>query len=260
MASIQKWTEILKNQDIFQNKLSIITIVFNGVEVIERTILSVLEQSFINREYIIIDGGSTDGTIEIIKKYEDKITYWCSEPDGGIYHAMNKGVNLATGEWVVFMNAGDIFSNNLVLYDIINFIGQEKDLNIVYGDAQIIDRFGKVSLQLQKGRHFDKKRSIIHQSMLIRRDHLKKNPYNVKYKILADYENLLLVSSQFSNTIQYVPITVCKYDKTGISSRPLYSYVREYVEIASKYMTLSEKVDFALFIIPRVLYSYLKRK
>jgi glycosyltransferase involved in cell wall biosynthesis len=88
-------------------KISVITICYNAVDLIEKTILSVLHQSYDNIEYIIIDGNSTDGTVDIIQKYANQLAYWISEPDGGIFDAMNKGLDHATGEWVNFMNAGD---------------------------------------------------------------------------------------------------------------------------------------------------------
>ena len=95
--------------------ISVVTVSYNAVSTIEQTILSVINQTYPNVEYIIIDGGSTDGTVDIIKKYADKIAYWVSEPDKGIYDAMNKGVVVATGEWINFMNAGDIFTDSDVI-------------------------------------------------------------------------------------------------------------------------------------------------
>ena len=92
--------------------VSIITVVFNSEKYLENTILSVISQAYDNVEYIIIDGGSTDGTIDIIKKYEDKLDYWISESDDGIYDAMNKGIDLVTGEWVNFVNSSDVLNGN----------------------------------------------------------------------------------------------------------------------------------------------------
>ena len=92
-------------------KISIITVSFNAVKVIEETIVSVINQTYTNVEYIIIDGGSTDGTVDIIKEYADKISYWVSESDKGIYDAMNKGGIKALGDFLYFLNAGDSFYN-----------------------------------------------------------------------------------------------------------------------------------------------------
>lgn len=104
--------------------VSIITVVRNDVSHIEETMLSVLNQTYPNIEYIVIDGGSTDGTVEIIQKYADKLAYWVSEPDGGIYPAMNKGLQYATGEWVNFMNSGDSFANDHVIEDTFGNLGK----------------------------------------------------------------------------------------------------------------------------------------
>ena len=99
-------------------KISVVTVCYNAADTIERTMLSVLNQTYHDIEYIIIDGGSTDGTVDIIRKYADKIAYWVSEPDKGIYDAMNKGIKVATGEWINFMNAGDYYYSNEVLKNV----------------------------------------------------------------------------------------------------------------------------------------------
>ena len=111
--------------------ITVITVVYNGEAYLEKTILSVINQTYESVEYIIIDGGSTDGTIDIIKKYKSKINYWINEAYNGIYDAMNKGIKLATGDWINFMNAGDLFYNLSVLEMLHkNFSG---DLSILSG-------------------------------------------------------------------------------------------------------------------------------
>ena len=110
--------------------ISVVTVVFNGVDMLEQTIRSIVSQTYPNVEFIVIDGGSTDGTIDLIKKYEHKISYWTSEKDGGIYDAMNKGTAVATGEWIGFMNAGDSYFDETVLAKIFS---QPIDADIVYG-------------------------------------------------------------------------------------------------------------------------------
>ena len=97
-------------------KISVVTVCYNAADTIEKTMLSVLNQTYHDIEYIIIDGGSTDGTVEIIRKYADRIAYWVSEPDKGIYDAMNKGIKVATGEYIYFLGADDLLCENVFFY------------------------------------------------------------------------------------------------------------------------------------------------
>lgn len=116
-------------------KVTVITVVRNDVGHIEETLLSVLNQSYSNLEYIVIDGGSTDGTVEIIKKYTDRLAFWISEPDGGIYPAMNKGLEHATGEWVNFMNSGDIFADHLVIEKLFSSVNDWNCKHLIGGNT-----------------------------------------------------------------------------------------------------------------------------
>lgn len=114
--------------------VTVITVVFNDVSHIEQTMLSVFNQSYPNIEYIVIDGGSTDRTVDVIRKYADRLAYWVSELDGGIYPAMNKGLEHATGEWVSFMNSADAFADNNVLQEI---FGEGGNLSIINCQSSI---------------------------------------------------------------------------------------------------------------------------
>lgn len=118
-------------------KISVITVVYNGADLIEKTIESVVHQSYSNIEYLIIDGKSKDNTIEIVKQYETKITKWISEPDRGLYDAMNKGLELATGDFVLFMNAGDYFYNEKVVENVFNNFDEETD--VLYGEVMMVN-------------------------------------------------------------------------------------------------------------------------
>lgn len=120
-------------------KVSVITVVFNAVDSIESTVRSVLDQTYDNVEYIVIDGGSTDGTVEVLKRYQDKFAYFVSEKDGGIYDAMNKGIAAATGEWIGIMNAGDVFPSNDVLSRVFAAGCEYDGVDVIYGDAVAIE-------------------------------------------------------------------------------------------------------------------------
>lgn len=120
-------------------KISIITVVFNGKDTIGHTIESVLSQTYKDIEYIIIDGGSTDGTVDIIKNFEDRIAYWMSEPDNGIYDAMNKGIKVATGEIIGILNSDDMYADSSVIEEVVNRISREK-ADTCYGDLVYVDK------------------------------------------------------------------------------------------------------------------------
>jgi glycosyltransferase involved in cell wall biosynthesis len=234
--------------------ISVVTVVFNGKDHLETTIQSVVAQSYTNLEFVIIDGKSTDGTVEIIKRYESKIARWVSEPDNGIYDAMNKAVGMVTGKWVIFMNSGDTFFEASTVEKAAEALRTSPTKLIVYGDAAV-----KTSrqqwIQYQGGRHFRLERSIIHQSMFIRRDFLKAHPYTVDFKTMADYDSLLSISVPSPAALRHIDQVICVYDKTGFSSRPLYKYFKEYYTIAWKRMPLSKFISFNLYILPRLLWS-----
>lgn len=234
--------------------LSVITVVFNNIQGIELTIKSVLSQRSDLIEYIVIDGGSTDGTTDVIRRYESKIQHWVSESDNGIYDAMNKGIRLASGKWILFMNAGDQFYDTSTIEKLMPYLQASNEKAIVYGDALITDG-NRQWIQRQQNRHLHLERSIIHQSMVVQRQHLQASAYNTAYRVMADYDNLLAVSVSDPHRLMYVPQCICIYDKTGVSSRPLYTYFREYYLIAFKRMPLLKFISFNLYILPRLVWS-----
>ena len=113
------------------NRVTVVTVTFNAEDCIEDTILSVINQSYKNIEYIVVDGLSTDGTLDVVRRYADRIDTWMSEKDLGIYDAMNKAIDIASGDWIVFMNAGDSFYNNDVIKDVFENVPEGAEL--VYG-------------------------------------------------------------------------------------------------------------------------------
>lgn len=196
-------------------KLSIITINYNNSGDLENTIKSVISQDFKDYEYIVIDGGSTDGSIDIIKKYEDEIDYWVSEPDKGIYNAMNKGVDHSNGEYCNFMNSGDLFYNSNVLRnvfsnnyteDIITGVTIEKDKNKTRFNTNKDITF----LTLYRD-------TISHQASFIKTDILRKYPYNETLEIVSDWE--FWIKSLIINNCSHIfdKNIIAKVDTTGIS-------------------------------------------
>ena len=117
------------------NKISVITVVFNDVANIRTTIESFFSQTWEDKEYIVIDGGSTDGTVDIIKEYADKLAYWCSEKDNGIYDAMNKGIVHATGDWINILNSGDYYASNDALNKVITLALDINSTDILYANS-----------------------------------------------------------------------------------------------------------------------------
>jgi glycosyltransferase involved in cell wall biosynthesis len=173
--------------------ISVITVVFNSVQLLERTISSILEQTYPNIEYLIIDGGSTDGTLDIIRKYENQIAFWTSGPDKGLYDAMNKGLQAATGDYVWFLNSGDLPYERETLTGVFKGPGAGSPGAIYYGDTMVVDSdYKEVGLRrLRPPEHltwksFRKGMLVCHQAILVSRRIAPE--FNLKYPHSADFE------------------------------------------------------------------------
>jgi glycosyltransferase involved in cell wall biosynthesis len=181
----------ISNQPVMQLKFSVITVTYNAALWLERTIQSILLQPGI--EYIIVDGGSTDGTLDIIRKYESQISRWISEPDNGLYDAMNKGLKLATGDYVWFINAGDtVYSENTVR-EISAMLDMNDLPDIIYGETEMVDASGKsMGMRRLKApekltwKSFKMGMLVSHQSFIVRRT--LATDYNLDYKYASDID------------------------------------------------------------------------
>lgn len=195
-------------------RYSVITINYNNKEGLKRTVMSVVAQTSNEYEFIIIDGGSTDGSLDIIKHYEQHITYWISEKDNGVYHAMNKGVAKSHGDYLIFMNSGDCFHAPNVL-DAVN----------VYQEDIICGKILKGNSKRPSGPNREKitlvdliRGSLPHQAMFIKRGLLLGHPYDENYKILSDWK-FCLESIIFDNcSFRNCDTIVADYDTNGIST------------------------------------------
>lgn len=203
-------------------KVTVVTAVLNDAGHIEQTILSVISQTDIEIEYIIVDGGSKDGTLELIGKYKDKISLLISEPDRGVYDAMNKGIKYSTGDFVYFINSGDVLLNPSILSKIKLEELKEKNA-IIYGN--VIVAYGNIEA-LEKPRPFFNSKmkfkgiGICHQSMFFPGELIRNEKYDLSYNIAADYD-LAYRLWRKGTVFLYKDITIAKYDwGKGISSNP----------------------------------------
>jgi len=173
---------------VYQPLVSLVTVCFNAQNEIENTIKSVIEQSYGHIEYIIIDGKSTDSTLDIVERYKNKIDVLISEKDQGIYDAMNKALDHVSGEWIIFMNAGDIFVHANVLKDIFSAKSID-EYDVVYGDTLVVDLDGNSKFLPAKPLDgFWKYTPFSHQSLLMKKKCFEKDKFNTVYRVMADNE------------------------------------------------------------------------
>ena len=195
--------------------ISVVTICYNAKNDLEKTILSVLSQTYQDIEYIIIDGGSTDGTVDIIHKYSERLFYWISEPDKGIYDAMNKGMDRATGSWINFMNAGDTFCDNEVIKNIFGY-NDLSDYSVIYGDCYVSKLNQLQYLKASSMKKVHVQMPFCHQSSFIRKTSLR---FSIDLKIAADYQMIYeYYRMNGISSFLYISKPISVFDATGIST------------------------------------------
>ena len=195
--------------------MSVVTISYNAKNDLEKTILSVLSQTYQDIEYIIIDGGSTDGTVDIIHKYSERLFYWISEPDKGIYDAMNKGMDRATGSWINFMNAGDTFCDNEVIKNIFGY-NDLSDYSVIYGDCYVSKLNQLQYLKASSMKKVHVQMPFCHQSSFIRKTRLR---FSIDLKIAADYQMIYeYYRMNGISSFLYISKPISVFDATGIST------------------------------------------
>lgn len=219
-------------------KISVITVCFNAIDSIENTIRSVLAQNYPNVEYIVVDGGSKDGTIDIVKKYENRISKWTSEPDRGIYDAMNKGISMATGDWINFRNSGDTFATADVLSEM--FAEPVKDsVSILHGDCFFNSGFDYIKLVppiVSDNLCFKREMPVHHSASFIRRTLHQKMPFDLSYRASADY-NFFFKCCEQGCIYEYRPIAVAVFEIGGYTSTHKGVTIRENRRLQGFYRT-----------------------
>lgn len=219
--------------------LSVITVVYNNVRDIERTLLSVINQTYKPIEYIVIDGASTDGTTEIIGRYRDHISKFVTERDEGIYDAMNKGLTLATGDYVLFMNSGDEF---YAIDTVETVFASAPDADIYYGETEMVDDQGT---NLGRRRHrapekftwrsFKYGMSVSHQAIYIRRSITQ--PFDKRYQLSADIDWIIQATKKAKKIVN-VRRYVAKYQVGGMSKTKHRQSLLERFDIMKRYYGL----------------------
>lgn len=212
--------------------ITVVTVTFNAAEHLEETILSILDQDYPYIQYIIIDGGSTDGTLDIINRYRKRISYTTSEPDRNLYDGMNKGSRAATGDLTIFMNAGDRFFSHDTVSRVVALADPTADL--IYGHCvKIVSGFLH---PLRPGKLPDLWKHMIfcHQSLFTRTGLIKEYPFDISRHISADFHFVFTMWQQ-GRTFQEVPVTVCLYLEGGVSTRNAIEAIRQNYAIVRAY-------------------------
>ena len=242
--------------------VSIVTVVYNGEQFLEETILSVINQTYENIEYIIIDGGSTDGTVDIIKKYEDRISYWVSEKDEGISDAFNKGVKVAKGEYINFQGDGDGFCSTDSLEKVFENVNTQEDI-FISARIQRIDVDGNEIFISKSIDNFDYKSllfrmSLPHQGLFTHKKYFDKyGLFDINNTFCMDYDHLLRSYKEFPKVVTS-DVVVARWRDDGLGNGRTLEIFREYDKIKRNNKVASE---FSLdFIKYWTLFKYYVKK
>ena len=227
-------------------KYSIITVNYNNKDGLRKTIESVIHQSFRDFEYIIIDGGSTAGSADVLKEYDAQIDYWVSEPDKGIYNAMNKGIAQAKGEYLNFMNSGDCFYAPDILEKVASY-NYETDF-IVGRDYHFNEEIQKGHVSILPSRttmiHFFVA-TLAHQSSFIRRELFDNSPYDEGYRLVSDWIFFTEKIVRDGKQVQFIPDIICRREEGGLSEQQHERNKTEIKEFLHQFLPIGVYEDYA---------------
>ncbi len=226
-------------------KVTVVTVCFNALQALKKTCRSVLAQSYANIEYIIIDGASADGTPQWLQTLDTQRVRWMSEPDRGIYDAMNKGAALAAGEWIIFMNAGDTFASADTIAQV--FSEDVAEADIVYGDVRKNGAVKKAEPPHNSHRMF-----FCHQCVFTRATLCKSHPFDLRHAMSADFKFFKTMIAQQRRFMQ-LDMTIADFDTSGVSNTRRADGLRDNIAIVCEIDTLKEK----LRLLPHLLIPYI---
>lgn len=251
-------------------KYSIITVNYNNKEGLRDTIESVIHQSFRDFEFIVIDGGSTDGSADVLREYDKDISYWVSEKDSGIYNGMNKGIAHASGDYLNFMNSGDSFYDNHVLEKVSSY---HSDADFIVGKDYHFDiktQQGHASIQPPRVTmmHFFVS-TLDHQSSFIKRELFANSPYREEYRLVSDWIFYIEKIVQEQKKVQFIPDIVCSREEGGLSEqqrernrKEINTYLHGFLPsgVYDDYATLSKLDKTSLYRLYAICDNAKKRK
>ena len=221
--------------------VTVVTVCRNVKSSLEKTMNSLLHQSYAHIDYVIIDGASTDGTPEMLGKTED--IRWISEPDKGIYDAMNKGIRMAEGEWVIFMNAGDVFASDDTLSKVFSV---ERDADVIYGDVIKGDNIKKAEPP-----HNGHRMYFCHQSAFVRTSCLKEFPFDIQHRMSADFKQMKQLYLA-GKTFMQLDFPIAVFDTSGVSNAQRSKGLYDNIQVIREVDNWKER----LRLLPRLLFTY----
>ncbi len=221
--------------------VTVVTVCRNVKSSLEKTMNSLLHQSYAHIDYVIIDGASTDGTPEMLGKTEG--IRWISEPDKGIYDAMNKGIRMAEGEWVIFMNAGDVFASDDTLSKVFSV---ERDADVIYGDVIKGDNIKKAEPP-----HNGHRMYFCHQSAFVRTSCLKEFPFDIQHRMSADFKQMKQLYLA-GKTFMQLDFPIAVFDTSGVSNAQRSKGLYDNIQVIREVDNWKER----LRLLPRLLFTY----
>lgn len=237
---------------------SVITVCYNAEETLEDTIQSVIAQTYHHVEYIIVDGASTDGTPDIIARYRERLAHVICEPDNGLYDAMNKGMRLATGDYLCFLNAGDCFHEDDTLQRMVHTLDATAPLpDILYGETELVDREGHFirmrrlqAPQRLTWRSFRQGMLVCHQAFFARRTLAV--PYDLSYRFSADFDWCIRVMKQ-AHVLHNTHLTLIDYLQEGLTTRNHRASLRERFRIMVRHYGWCSTIAHHAWFVVRTL-------
>lgn len=240
-------------------KFSIITVTYNAAKVLEDTIQSIVTQTYKNVEYIIIDGRSTDGTLGIINKYRNHIHTVITEPDQGLYDAMNKGIRLATGDYLCFLNAGDCLHEDDTLQLMTHSVTGTTLPDILYGETDIVDSEGHFlhkrrlsAPETLTWKSFKKGMLVCHQAFFVRRDLAE--PYDLHYRFSADFDWCIRIMKK-AKVLHNTRLTLIDYLNEGMTTQHHKASLKERFRIMTKHYGVINTLAHHAWFVLRLLYK-----